>query len=141
MNTKRETLAPVLQVLLDYLNIQQVDTYHIGFMIAPRVNASGRVAHAEQALKCLLAADPAKQLEYLELLDQLNGERRVLQEQMIKEATSLVDEETPLIVAASATFHEGIIGIVAGRLADKYNKPSVVLSIDEEKGVAVGSLR
>lgn len=141
MNSKREGLAPALQILLDYLNIQHIDTYHIGFMIAPRINASGRVAHAEEALKCLLASDASKQLAYLERLDELNGERRQLQEQMIKEATQLVDNSFPLIVAASTTFHEGVIGIVAGRLADKFNKPTVVMSIDEEKWIAVGSLR
>lgn len=141
MNTKREKLAPALLTLLDYLNIQTVDTYHIGFMIAPRINASWRVAHAQESLKCLLAAEPDKQLAYLELLDSLNGERRQIQEHMIKEAMNIINESDPLVVAASSSFHEGIIGIVAGRLTDKYNKPSVVMSIDEERWVAVGSLR
>lgn len=81
-----------------------------------------------------------KQLHFLENLDKLNTERKKIQDQAYKKALELMDHEKKVIVVADG-FHEGIIGIVAGRLTEKYHKPSVVLSVDEEKGFAVASLR
>lgn len=73
-----------------------------------------------------------KQLRFLENLDKLNTERRKIQESAYKKALEMMDDDQMIIIAADG-FHEGIIGIVAGRLTEKFHKPSVVLSIDEEK--------
>lgn len=141
MNTHRSQIAPVLQTMLEQLQIQRVDTFHIGFMIAPRLNATGRMDSAELGLQCLLASTYEKQLAYLAQLEEVNAQRRTVQEQMIKDAQADVDETNSLIWVQDDNFHEWIVGIVAWRLADKYNKPTLVLSRDPEKWVAVGSLR
>lgn len=60
-------------------------------------------------------------------MDRLNLERRQTQELMVKEATQLIDMQEMLLVGASESFHEGIVGIVAGKLTEKYNKPSLIL--------------
>ena len=74
-----------------------------------------------------------KQLRYLENLDKLNTERRKIQEGAYKKALEMMLPDERVIIAASNDFHEGIIGIVAGKLTEKYYKPSIVLSINEEK--------
>ncbi len=126
---------------LDYLNIKwPIDTFHIGFQIAPRLNAGGRMMTPYDSLYVLLHTGE-KQLHFLENLDKLNTERRKIQESAYKLALSQMDTEQKIVIAASDEFHEGIIGIVAGRLTEKFHKPSVVLSIDQEKWVAVASLR
>lgn len=82
-----------------------------------------------------------KQLRFLENLDSLNTERRKIQENAYKYAVANMDNEQMIIFTASDEFHEGVIGIVAGKLTEKFRKPSIVLSIDKTKGHAVASLR
>jgi single-stranded-DNA-specific exonuclease len=141
MNNQRTKIAPVLATMLDHLNIQKIDTFHIGFMIAPRLNATGRMDSAELGLQCLLASTYQKQKEYLEQLDLINSQRKSAQDTMIKQAIEQVDGDRQLIWASDETFHEWIIGIVAWRLAEKHKKPTLIMSVDHEKGHAVGSLR
>jgi single-stranded-DNA-specific exonuclease len=141
MNAKRPNLAPVLTTMLEHLNIQQIDTFHIGFIIAPRLNATGRMESAEIWLQCLLASTYQKQKEYLVLLDTINTQRKNVQETMMKQALEQVDWSRALVCAFDECFHEWIIGIVAWRLAEKYKKPTLVMSIDAHKSHAVWSLR
>lgn len=141
MNENRTKLTPSLQWFLDHLNIKKVDTFHIWFLIAPRLNASGRIWSAHDGLACLLCSDPMKQHWLLENLDRINNDRKTTQDKMIKKAIELADTDKHLIAAADEDFHAGIVGIVAGRLTEKHYKPSVVLEIDKEKGIATGSLR
>jgi len=82
-----------------------------------------------------------KQIPYLENLEQINTERRSIQEQMFKLAEQNIDLDKKFLVVHSEEFHEGIVGIVSGRLTEKYNKPSMVMKIDQEKHSAVASLR
>ena len=82
-------------------------------MIAPRLNATGRVGHALDGLKALLTKDPIQQRVYLEHMDTLNTERKKIQEGMIEETDAQIDHDQPLLRAASPEFHEGIVGIVA----------------------------
>ncbi len=141
MNQQRTQLTSSLQGFLDYLNIQEVDSYHIGFMISPRLNASGRMWSAHDGLACLLCSDPIKQHGLLENLDRINSERKDTQEDMISTAIEIADTSKHIIIAASEKFAAGIVGIVAGRLTEKHYKPSVILEIDVDKGIATGSLR
>lgn len=141
MSNHKEKLHPPLRTFLAYLNLDQVDTFHIGFVIAPRLNATWRVGNAVDWLKALLAKDPEKQRTYLEHMDSLNTERKKIQEHMITETDAALDHTKDLLRAASEAFHEGIVGIVAGRITEKYNKPSLILSINKEEWVAMGSLR
>ncbi len=141
MNTRRSELASSLQWFLNYLDIKEVDAYHFGFMIGPRLNASGRIWDATDGLKCLLCHDQSKQLALLDHLDAQNEKRKLTQDTMYQTALELADNDGRIITAAHEDFHAGIVWIVAGRLTEKFYKPSVILEINKEKGIATGSLR
>lgn len=137
----RKGIPESLANFLDYLKIKwPIDTYHIGFQISPRLNAGWRVMTPYDSLYTLIHTGE-KQLAYLENLDKLNDQRRKMQEEMIKHADTLVDPLSPIVMVWSPDFHEWVIGIVAGRLADKHNKPTIVYSENHEDGFAVASLR
>lgn len=80
-------------------------------------------------------------MEYLDNLEIINTERRQIQERMFKEAETMVDLEKKMLIAFHEEFHEGIVGIVSGRLTEKYNKPSMIMKIDQERQIGVASLR
>lgn len=84
----------------------------------------------------LLISHPEKQRIQLEKIEEINSERRLMQQQMVVEANTLIDPDKLLLVAASEEFHAGIVGIVAGRITDKWNKPALVLRIDTYKKTA-----
>lgn len=141
INQRRSHIAPALRQFLEYLNIKEIDTYHVGFMIWPRLNATGRMDDAMQGLESLLTSHPEKQRHQLGKIEELNNERRKVQQQMVTEANGLINIDKLLLVAASENFHEGIVGIVAGRLTEKHYKPSLILRIDTYKKTATWSLR
>lgn len=141
LNTQRNNIPSSLRGFLNYLNIKQpIDTYHIGFVIGPRINAGWRMTSPYDSLYSLLYSGE-KQIPYLENLEQINTERRSRQEQMFKQAEQSLDLEKKFLVSYSEDFHEGIVGIVSGRLTEKYYKPSMIMKIDQEKHSAVASLR
>jgi len=109
INTQRNKLAPALRQMLDRLNIKQIEAFHVGFLIAPRLNATGRMASAHDGLNSLLFSDINKQRTQLEYMDRLNMERRATQELMVKEAMQLIHFEDMILIGASEGFHEGII--------------------------------
>jgi single-stranded-DNA-specific exonuclease len=82
-----------------------------------------------------------QQLEFLQKIDTINDDRRRIQEQGVKVAEKMVNLEHNLLVAWSEDFHEGVIGIIAGRLTEKYRKPAMIFKVDSEKGLASASLR
>lgn len=138
---RRKGIPESISNFLDYLNIKwPIDTFHIGFQIAPRLNAGWRMMTPYDSLYVLLHTGD-KQLRFLENLDNLNTERRKIQENAYKYAVANMDNEQMIIFTASDEFHEGVIGIVAGKLTEKFRKPSIVLSIDKTKWHAVASLR
>ncbi len=138
---KKKWIPTSLKNFLEYLNITwPIDTYHIWFQIAPRINAGWRIMTPYDSLYTLLHTWE-KQLAYLQKLDDLNTQRKKMQEDMMKLAESLIDISAPVIVVWSPWFHEWVIGIVAGRLCDKYHRPTVVYGVDEEKWFAVASCR
>lgn len=141
MNRHPDKIPSGLRGLLSFLNIKKdIDTYHIGFVIGPRINAGGRIASPYDSLYSLLHSGE-KQIKHLEKLEWINTERRAMQERMFKDAESNICLDDSMITIASEDFHEWVVGIVSGRLTEKYNKPSAVFKIDAEKGIAVASLR
>lgn len=141
INKNHEHIPSSLKWFLKYLNIKKnVDTFHIGFVIGPRINAGGRIESPYDSLNILLHSGE-KQIEYLDKIEWINTERRKMQEEAFKKAESMVILDDKMIIAADKDFHEGIVGIVAGRLAEKYTKPAAVFKIDEIKKTAVASLR
>ncbi len=138
---KRTTLPKSLKWLLDYLNITgSIDTYHIGYIIWPRINAWGRIASPYDSLYALLYSWE-KQLQCLDRLETINTQRKQIQEEMFKKAEQQIDFNQKILIAYDESFHEWIVGIVAGKITEKYHKPSMIMKIDHTQQVAIASLR
>lgn len=139
--TRRKDILPSLNWLLDFVNISgPLKSFHIGFIIWPRINAWGRLATWYDSLKTLLYTGE-QQIESLKNLDNINDERKKLQAEALEQALIQINLEDNILLAFDESFHEWIVGIVAGRITEKYNKPSIILHISHHKNIAVGSLR
>ncbi|HEY6362506.1 MAG TPA: single-stranded-DNA-specific exonuclease RecJ [Vicinamibacterales bacterium] len=135
--------------LLDVCGLtgREIDSYHIGFVVAPRINAAGRMSTPDIAARLLLASDEAMAAEARELAEQLNAEniRRQQEEaEIVAQAKKTVETDLEIgsrtvIVVAGEGWHRGVIGIVASKLVDAFHRPAIVLSVDG--GVAHGSCR
>jgi len=138
-----------LRALLDVAGLtgKTIDSYHISFMLAPRVNAAGRMSTPDIAARLLLATDEALGEEVRALALQLDGEnvRRQEEEAGILAAARRIVETDPavgarsVLVVAGEGWHRGVIGIVASKLVDAFHRPAIVLSVED--GVAHGSCR
>jgi single-stranded-DNA-specific exonuclease len=135
-----------LRMLMDVAGLSNKDirSHHIGFIIGPRINVSGRIGSPELALKLLLAEDKAQAREIAEVLNQENGFRQRLQEGILKEAITKIEGEfnftdNRVIVVWGDDWHPGVIGIVASKIADRFYRPAIVLSVKD--GIAKGSGR
>lgn len=138
-----------LRSLLDVCKLsgKRLDGFHIGFQLAPRVNAAGRMSSPDIAARLLLASDESMADEARALAQQLDAEniRRQQEEaEIVHEARRLVDTDPEIgartvLVVAGEGWHRGVIGIVASKLVDAFHRPAIVLSIDGEK--AHGSCR
>lgn len=122
-----------------------VDCYHLGFLIGPRINAAGRLGSPAPALKLLLSQNPGKAKRLAGQLDAANRERKRIEERIITEAneslkTTFDADSVYGLVAAGDGWNIGTIGIVAARLCGRYKRPAVVISFDEN-GVGRGSCR
>ena len=138
-----------LRSLLDVCGLtgKAIDSYHIAFMLAPRVNAAGRMSTPDIATRLLLASDDAMADEARQLALQLDGEnlRRQEEEADVLAAARKVVTSDPdigarsVLVVAGDGWHRGVIGIVASKLVDAFHRPAIVLSVED--GVAHGSCR
>ncbi len=138
-----------LRALLDVAGLagKTIDSYHVAFMLAPRVNAAGRMSTPDLATRLLLASEEAMGDEARALALQLDGEnvRRQAEEADILAAAKKIVQTDPdigarsILVVAGEGWHRGVIGIVASKLVDAFHRPAIVLSIDG--GVAHGSCR
>ena len=129
---------PAIKVLRERLAMGTINEEDIGFKIAPLINSAGRMSDPLVALEFLLALTVEEAAYKLDFLIELNEKRKQQQLQMFKEAKTMVDPQDSVIVVASDKWNEGIIGIVASKLCDKYKKPSIVFSIDEQTAKASG---
>jgi single-stranded-DNA-specific exonuclease len=126
---------------------KEIDSYHIGFVVAPRINAAGRMSTPDIAARLLLASNEAMADEARELAEQLNVENLRRQQEeadIVAQAKKAVETDLEIgsrtvIVVAGEGWHRGVIGIVASKLVDAFHRPAIVLSIDGE--VAHGSCR
>jgi single-stranded-DNA-specific exonuclease len=138
-----------LRALLDVSGLtgKTIDSYHIGFMLAPRINAAGRMSSPDIATRLLLAGDDAVEDQVRALAQQLDGEnvRRQEEEAEILAAARKVVTTDPdvgarsVLVVAGEGWHRGVIGIVASKLVDAFHRPVIVLSLEGE--LAHGSCR
>ena len=126
----KKTRRPGLKALLAVADVdsQTVDARTFGFVLGPRLNAAGRLETAEMALELFKTDDNARALELARKLDILNKERRKVQDEIFIEASAQVDENDPVAIAIGDNWHEGVIGIVAAKILEKFERPAFVLS-------------
>ena len=119
------------------------NTYHAGFVLGPRINAGGRIGAPDLGSRLLGTDDADEAMEIAHRLDELNQERKGIERSVLDAAIAEVekagDDLGPLIVAAGEGWHPGVIGIVAGRLKDRYNRPACVVALDGAKGTNLGT--
>lgn len=134
-----------LKILLDELNwIKQIDIYTIGFIIAPIVNATGRLFTAKLGVELFLENDENTLREYARELISLNNERKEMTKNSVDRIFSLIDKNNvidDIIVIYDNKIHESICGLVAGRVKEIYNRPALILTDAQEDGVIKGSGR
>lgn len=138
-----------LRALLDAcaLSGKTIDSYHISFMLAPRINAAGRMSSPDIAARLLLASDEGMADEARALAEQLENEntrRRAEEQDIVAKARKIVESDPEVgarsvLVVAGEGWHRGVIGIVASKLVDAFYRPAIVLSIED--GMAHGSCR
>lgn len=124
---------------------KKITAENVAFAISPRLNAAGRMADATRALELILEEDYETAEEMARELDELNARRQNIERDIEKELCEKIDKsgelsKNPVLVVWGDNYHTGVIGIVASRLVEKYNKPAIVLSVDEN-GEARGSGR
>ena len=122
-----KTRRPGLQELMRRAGVKKLNAESIGFQIGPRLNAAGRLDTAELSLNLLRADSPLTAAPLAEKLEQLNKKRKTEQLSATKEIEQRGLGDDPVIIE-TGHWHEGILGIVAGRLVDKYHKPAFVLT-------------
>jgi single-stranded-DNA-specific exonuclease len=121
----------------------EIDAYHLGFVLGPRVNAGGRVGAADLGARLLSTDDPSLAAELAQRLDGHNKERREIEAQTLDAAIELVERQNSsspvLVFAAAEGWHPGVIGIVAARLKERYGRPACVVALAD--GIGKGSGR
>ena len=118
-------------------------TYHCGFILGPRINAGGRIGKAEMGAEMLSTENAQLAYSHAAELDRVNTARKTLQDQIINEALEeafKLPEDDAVIIVNMEGWHPGVIGIVAGRLKDRFDKPAIVIGVNEE-GLGKGSGR
>jgi len=128
-----------LKTLLDICKIEtNPSIYHLGYLLGPRINAGGRVGKCSHGANLLLNSNPKEVFKLATELDQYNKERQMLEKDLLKKI--LIESENklkdPVLILQGSNWHEGIIGIVAARLKDKFNKPAIIISINGDIGKA-----
>lgn len=116
-------------------------SYHLGFLLGPRVNAGGRIGKADLGARLLAADNPQEAKDIAAKLDELNTERREIENQVRDLAIEQATErglDAPLVWAAGEGWHAGVVGIVASRLKEVTNRPAIVIGLDGDEGKGSG---
>jgi single-stranded-DNA-specific exonuclease len=141
-----------LRALFDAAGLNQAPTtYHLGYILGPRINAGGRIGDAALGARLLTTHDEVEAQKIAVLLDKLNKERKAIETQMLEEAFADADRrvtdnpELPIVVVGSETWHKGVVGLVASRLVERFGRPSCVIAWEKQAGsgaqTGTGSLR
>ncbi len=142
--TENKGLKAILKVA--GVDSQSINEETIGFSLAPRINAVGRLENADMAVELLLTDDPYEAEALAQEMDELNKTRQSIVNSITLEAIEEVERNYPVdsnsvLVIGKEGWNAGVIGIVASRLVEKFYRPTIVLSFDKEKGLAKGSAR
>ncbi|GAB6098627.1 single-stranded-DNA-specific exonuclease RecJ [Halanaerocella petrolearia] len=113
----------------------------IGFQLAPRINATGRIDSAKKAVELLLSSSQKEAKKLARQLDEINNQRKKISDQMEEEALSLLDDPTGPIILYQADWHQGILGIGAGRLTEQYKVPILLMTLKDDGQTVTGSAR
>lgn len=136
------TGKPGLRALMEVARADPslLDTYALGFRLAPRINAAGRLRRADAGLELLLTDEQQRARAIAAELDAVNVERRAVERQILWEAQTEVARLGPrsAYVLAAEGWHPGVIGIVASRIAESYHRPAILISLDAELGTGSG---
>jgi single-stranded-DNA-specific exonuclease len=140
---KRERIG--LSALMDVggLNGKEVLSGHIGFILGPRINAMGRIGSAKTSLDLLLSNDAEEAKRLAKIMDTENRNRQKIESRILEEVLAMVEREVNfkhhrVIVLASENWHPGVIGIVASRVADRFYRPAILISLDGKFGKGSG---
>lgn len=142
----KSSQIPGIRALIKEANLQgkEINAGHIGFIVAPRINASGRIGDPKIAVEMLLTDDIHKAESIAKNLSELNAERQSRERVILDEALQFIKtdidlEREKILLVVGKAWHTGIIGIVASKLCDRFSRPVVILNIEE--GIAKGSAR
>lgn len=132
--TKREGIKALAKVAS--VNLDDIGSYEVGFILGPRLNAAGRLEHAKLALELLITDDSAKAQTVAKKLNELNIERQKMCKRIIEEAKEEVEnggkKDHEIYLLSNKNWPRGVVGIVASRISDEYNKPVIVFENDGE---------
>lgn len=138
--TLENSASPGWRALIEAAGLRPpLQTWHAGYLLGPRINAAGRVGRADAALELFLTNLPERAAELAGVLEEANRERQGIERKMVQEAIEEIDgwfdEKKHFgLVAAREGWHPGVIGIVASRLVNRYNRPVVVIGMDGGSG-------
>jgi single-stranded-DNA-specific exonuclease len=138
---------PGLKALMDVAKASgPASVFHAGFVLGPRINAGGRIGRSDLGARLLSTDDPQEAHALAHELDALNASRKEVEREVQEAAVALIERQSnlgdaPMLLAAADGWHPGVIGIVAGRLRERYRKPVIVVGIDRAANVGKGSGR
>lgn len=136
-NTKNEGIKALLEVCS--LSGKELNAYNVAFMVAPRINAAGRIADARECVELLLTEDTGRAMEIARKLDSDNRERQGIENEILNVAADMIEktvdpDKDRVLVLCNEDWHIGVIGIVASRLVERYNLPAFIMAQDGEFG-------
>jgi len=135
-----DSIRPGIVALKEVSGIgkEEISTGHVGFRLAPRLNAGGRIASAQMGVELLLTQDSERAYRIAAELDQANRERQGIEERIYQEAKEIMGRDGLLdrhsIILSSDEWHPGVIGIVASRIAEEFWRPTILIALDGDEG-------
>jgi single-stranded-DNA-specific exonuclease len=137
-----------LRALADAAGLGAAPTpYHLGFVLGPRINAGGRIGDAGLGARLLATNDDVEAARIAALLDRLNSQRKTIEAHMLEEAMARADRliaangELPMLLVAAEGWHQGVVGLIASRLTERFQRPACAIAWEEGERMGTGSLR
>ncbi len=128
-----------MNALMDVAGINEaINCYHLGFLLGPRINAGGRVGEAGLGAKLLCETDYYQAMEFAQRLDQFNNDRKIIEARMLNEALFEAENQRDknIILIVGRDWHQGVIGIIASRIKEKFGRPAIVIALANGIGKA-----
>jgi single-stranded-DNA-specific exonuclease len=148
LKVMRQRSRAGLAALMDAAGLKEPpEAWHLGFLLGPRINAGGRIGDAALGARLLTLDDPVEAARIAAELDRLNRERQTIEQITVEQAIdAMVSEEAfqglpPVLVAAGEDWHPGVVGLVASRLKERFQRPAIAIAWDAVAGQGVGSAR